>query len=204
MTSPVDLVLSRLKGVRPNGTGHMALCPAHDDRNPSLSISPGNGSGPLIKCFAGCETKAVLKAIGLDWQDIFTHRETPIHKSKPIKGSGATVSPGRITRYKIRDANGNIIAVHIREDLAKGKKVKWELPDGTPNLGGIKTADLPLYGVESIANAVPDAPVVVAEGEKAADALRSNGVLAVGTVTGASGTPGDEALRPLLVRPVFL
>ena len=204
MTGPVGLVLSRLKGVRPNGTGHMALCPAHDDRNPSLSISPGNGSGLLIKCFAGCDTEAVLKAVGLDWQDILPPRETPVRKSTPIKGSVATARPGKITRYDIRNASGNLIAVHIREDLAEGKKVRWELPDGTPNLGGIKTSDLPLYGVEHLSAAPAEAPVVVCEGEKATDALRLNGMLAVGTVTGAPGVPGDEALRSLLGRPVVL
>lgn len=204
MTGPVDLVLSRFKGVRPNGTGHMALCPAHDDRNPSLSISPGNGSGLLIKCFAGCDTEAVLKAVGLDWQDILPPRETPIRKSTPIKGSGATASPDKITRYEIRDASGNLIALHIRKDLAVGKKMRWELPDGTTNLGGIKTSDLPLYGVERLRAAPAESPVVVCEGEKATNALRSNGMLAVGTVTGASGAPGDDALRPLLGRPVFL
>jgi hypothetical protein len=182
----------------------MALCPAHDDRNPSLSISPGNGSGPLIKCFAGCDTEAVLKAVGLDWQDVLPPRETPVRNSTLIRGSGATARPGKITRYEIQDASGNLIAVHIREDLAEGKKVRWELPDGTPNLGGIKTSDLPLFGVEHLRPAPAESPVVVCEGEKATDALRSNGVLAVGTVTGASGAPGNEALRPLLGHPVFL
>lgn len=114
------------------------------------------------------------------------------------------VRPGKITRYEIRDATGNLIALHIRTDLAEGKKMRWELPDGTTNLGGIKTSDLPLYGVEHLRAAPTEDPVVVCEGEKAMDALRSNGVLAVGTVTGASGAPGDETLRPLLGRLVFL
>ncbi|MBE0568743.1 MAG: AAA family ATPase [Deltaproteobacteria bacterium] len=210
-TGGVDLLLSRLRRVRSVGDGRwIASCSApghgkgHGDVNPSLSISCGNGSGPLIKCFAGCETEAILKAIGLDWQDILPLRETPVHKSKPMKGTGATAKPSKITRYEIRDAGGNLIAIHIREDLAKGKRMRWELPNGTPNLGGIKTADLPLYGVDSLAAAAPNFPVVIAEGEKAAEALCTNEVLAVGTVTGASGTPGDGALRQLLGRPVFL
>jgi len=144
----------------------MALCPAHDDRKASLHISPGNGSVPLIKCFAGCDTEVVLKAVGLDWQDILPPREIPVRKSTPIKGSGATARPGKITRYEIRDASGNLIAVHIREDFAEGKKVRWELPDGTPNLCGIKTSDLPLYGVEHLRSAPAESPVVVCEGER--------------------------------------
>ena len=47
--------------------------------------------------------------------------------------------------------------------------------------------------------------VIVVEGEKAAEALKALGVNAVGTVTGASATPGDEVLRPLLdFQSVFL
>jgi DNA primase len=44
--------------------------------------------------------------------------------------------------------------------------------------------------------------VIVVEGEKAADALLSIGVQAVGTVTGASGTPGAIPLAELTGRRV--
>ena len=58
--------------------------------------------------------------------------------------------------------------------------------------------DLPLYGAEDL-NALPDgATVVVTEGEKAAQALVSKGIPAVGTVTAAGGTPSLATLRPLV------
>jgi len=44
----------------PNGT--MCLCPAHDDRRPSLSIRVGE-KALLFKCFAGCDTIDVIRAI---------------------------------------------------------------------------------------------------------------------------------------------
>lgn len=40
----------------------LCLCPAHDDHNPSLSIRVGR-SALLFKCFAGCDTRDVLRAI---------------------------------------------------------------------------------------------------------------------------------------------
>ncbi|HUD90530.1 DUF7146 domain-containing protein [Sphingobium sp.] len=40
----------------------LCLCPAHDDHNPSLSIRVGRHA-LLFKCFAGCETRDVLRAI---------------------------------------------------------------------------------------------------------------------------------------------
>ena len=38
-----------------------ARCPAHDDHNPSLSISDNpNGGNPLVYCHAGCSQDAVI------------------------------------------------------------------------------------------------------------------------------------------------
>ena len=38
-----EAFLARLSGVRRNGTGWKALCPAHADRNPSLSVTAQKG-----------------------------------------------------------------------------------------------------------------------------------------------------------------
>ena len=41
----------------------MTLCPNHHDRNPSLKITPRNGSDSLFHCFAGCDQMAVLREL---------------------------------------------------------------------------------------------------------------------------------------------
>lgn len=51
----------RLDGRR-SGAGFMCRCPAHADREPSLSIRIG-ATALLFKCFAGCETLDVLRAL---------------------------------------------------------------------------------------------------------------------------------------------
>lgn len=51
----------RLSGRWTNGQG-LCLCPAHNDHDPSLSIRVGRRA-LLFKCFAGCDTIAVLHAI---------------------------------------------------------------------------------------------------------------------------------------------
>lgn len=56
----VDLV-KRLGGAW-SPCGAMCRCPAHDDRTPSLSIRVGE-TALLFKCFAGCETRDVIRAI---------------------------------------------------------------------------------------------------------------------------------------------
>ena len=41
---------------------YMACCPAHDDKNPSLSITQTSDK-VLVHCFAGCEQRDVLQAL---------------------------------------------------------------------------------------------------------------------------------------------
>jgi hypothetical protein len=54
----------RLQG-RWHGAYGMARCPAHEDRNPSLSVGEGRGGTVLLKCFAGCEQQRVIDALRL-------------------------------------------------------------------------------------------------------------------------------------------
>jgi AAA domain len=102
------------------------------------------------------------------------------------------------TTYHVRDAEGRVKAKHHRIDNSNGTKTLWwEMPDGAKGLNGTPVADLPLYGSERVRHWNPDKPVVVVEGEKAAQALQEAGFNALGTVTGAGATPAPEALKVL-------
>ncbi len=68
-------VLGQLDGVRRIGMGWLALCPAHADRNPSLSVKEAADGRLLVHCFAGCRLEAVLDAVGLSVRDLFPARE---------------------------------------------------------------------------------------------------------------------------------
>jgi hypothetical protein len=48
-----------------------ARCPAHEDRRPSLSIREGRDGRTLVRCFAGCEPDAIVRAVGLRVRDLF-------------------------------------------------------------------------------------------------------------------------------------
>jgi len=72
---PTERVLTRLDSVVMRSTGWVARCPAHDDRNPSLSIREGEDGRCLVKCFAGCTAEAVVGAIGLTMADLFAQSE---------------------------------------------------------------------------------------------------------------------------------
>lgn len=68
---PVELVISKLRGIRRSGKKWVALCPAHDDQHPSLSLSEGEDGRALLKCHAGCDLKSIVAAIGLTMSDLF-------------------------------------------------------------------------------------------------------------------------------------
>lgn len=65
--------LERLENVHSRGAGKWsARCPAHPDRNPSLSIGEA-GTRILVKCWAGCETSQIVAALGLTMADLFSN-----------------------------------------------------------------------------------------------------------------------------------
>ncbi|MBV2134067.1 virulence-associated protein E [Pseudomonas sp. MAP12] len=72
MPSPIDLVLSRLDGVKPTGRGKwMARTPTRKDKTPSLSIRELDDGRVLLKDFGGDDTPDVLAAIGLTFSDLY-------------------------------------------------------------------------------------------------------------------------------------
>lgn len=56
--------------VKVRGDQLTARCPAHEDHNPSLSVRRIDGQ-VLVHCFAGCDTAAVVAALGLTMRDLF-------------------------------------------------------------------------------------------------------------------------------------
>lgn len=55
--------IAKALGGRKTSNGWSACCPAHDDREPSLSISEGVDRKVLLYCFAGCEKGNVIAAL---------------------------------------------------------------------------------------------------------------------------------------------
>jgi hypothetical protein len=54
-----------------SGKGVRVLCPAHNDRNPSLWVEPpSDGFTVDFKCLAGCKREAILDALKLTWADV--------------------------------------------------------------------------------------------------------------------------------------
>lgn len=151
----------------PNSTAHK-----HDDASPSANYNP---SKSVWICRACGES-------GNYWH---------LGRLLGVINSGHRTNGFKETRRW--DIGG--MATHKRLERAGAKKlVEWERK-GKAGLDGLPTADLPLYAAELL----PDngADVLVSEGEKSTDTLLAIGFAAVGTVTGATGTPSVESLEPL-------
>lgn len=71
MSSPIDMALTRLDGVTHAGKSYKALCPAHGDKTPSLSVKEGDDGRVLLYCFAGCGIGEIVAAIGMRMVDLF-------------------------------------------------------------------------------------------------------------------------------------
>jgi len=68
----VQKILERLDHVRKTSSDQwVAVCPAHDDRSPSLHVREKEDGRILIHCKAGCGANEVLDAINLSYDDLF-------------------------------------------------------------------------------------------------------------------------------------
>lgn len=162
-------------GARPkkgNG-GYIARCPAHDDRNPSLSISEGNGGKVLLHCFAGCTIDEICKACDLNVSDLFSKQS---EKACRIE-------------YPYKDAQGNILFKKVRlEPGANGKNKSffWERLDEKGKIAkNLKGCEKVLYRLHELLNGISANKIIfLVEGEKDADSLISREL--IGTTSGES------------------
>jgi hypothetical protein len=80
MSSPIDLVLSRLEGhkLRANGRDRWrACCPAHGGSNRSaLSVGEAQSGAVLLRCWQGCSVESIATALGLDMNDLFPPKDS--------------------------------------------------------------------------------------------------------------------------------
>ena len=174
--SGVDNLLSRLKGVKGGNSQYTALCPAHEDRQNSLSIGL-RGDKILLRCHAGCATEQIISIIGLTMRDLFL---------EPKIDNIATNRRRRVAIYDYVDLDGKVIHSTIRYDP---KSFSQSRPDPDRpgryinNLQGVQTA---LYKLPQITQAIKEKkPIFIVEGEKDADFLEKLGFVATTCPLGA-------------------
>ena len=182
---PVDRLLDALQAqeftVRPRGGYWSAQCPAHDDRNPSLSIRVGDRQPVLLDCKAGCDPNDVIAALGLTWPDLCNPRED----DHPGRGEWTPHGPATAV-YDYADENGVLLYQVLR---TAGKQFPVRVPDATAKRGWrwkLGETRRVLYRLPDVIDAVAAGnPVFVVEGEKDADMLARHGVTATCNPGGA-------------------
>jgi putative DNA primase/helicase len=154
-----------------SGTGWIARCPSHDDKEPSLSITEGDAGRTLVYCHAGCTFEQIVSASGLKVEDFFpcaltkvpppplkplTIQELAAAKGLPtefLQSVGVEqAGPGVRITYRMMD--GSLAARHqIRH---ANSKAFWSGPQGSPLPGP--------YGMERLHAARGEGFVLMVEG----------------------------------------
>jgi len=178
----------RLDGRR-SGRNWSARCPAHDDRQASLSISDGNDGRLLVHCHAGCKTSDVLAAMNLTDADMFAEKPTR------TGDLGAEVA-----RYPYQDEKGAPLYQVVRYEP---KTFRQQAADGSWKMAGVRRVP---YRLPELVAADPTQPVFIVEGEKDADRLAGLGFVATTNPGGAEKWKfiADEAARVLAGRHVII
>ena len=184
----IEEFLSRLEGVRQVSEGSwMALCPAHDDRNPSLSIQLADDR-ILIHCFAGCSPQTVVRAMGLEMKDLFLEEEEPFETGPGILQAA----------YVYRDEYGNPLYRVLRYYVPGEKRKTFRQQAYDPKTGtwkggrgALNQVRRVLYRLPELIKADRDEPIWLCEGEKDVDHLRLYGLVATTNMGGAKAWRAD-------------
>lgn len=81
-----EAFLSRCDKVRATGSGTwVACCPAHEDKNPSMTVRELEDGRVLVHCFGGCEVEQILGAVGLTFDALFPDRPPRDDHIKPLR-----------------------------------------------------------------------------------------------------------------------
>jgi putative DNA primase/helicase len=161
----------------------MAKCPAHDDRNPSLSIREADGK-VLLHCYAGCSQQDVINVL----------------KARGLWGSNqhATVPRRIVATYDYTDERGELLYQTVRyepKDFRQRRRSvrgEWIWKKGPRQV---------LYRLPEVLEA---AIVFVVEGEKDVETLRSHGFTATTNAGGAKARWLADFTESLRGREVIL
>ena len=74
MSDNWDLFCSKLVQAKRKNNSIVALCPSHNDKNPSLSASCTSGK-ILVKCQTGCSFENIVSVLGMEQSQFFAPKE---------------------------------------------------------------------------------------------------------------------------------
>lgn len=176
----IDVLLDKLHVVTQNGKYYRCFCPTHADTKPSLSVWIEDDGSIRIKCFAGCRSTQILDSLGLKWSDL----------------NGNERQKRRfVCTYNYTDEDAKLLYQVVRFEP---KSFAQRRPDGSGgwiwNLKGVRRV---LYRLHTIVKSPPDEPIWFVEGEKDADRLAKEGLIATCIMGGSSAPVLDDYFQQI-------
>lgn len=191
----IEGVAERLDNVRwKNDGGLTARCPAHDDHRNSLSVTVGDKGRPIFHCHSGCSYEDIIDALSdASSSSSAANRKKPVRaNAKPSDGRRRAHFVGPNTpkpdfeeilgrkpeaTYRYANPQDRTVGYVVRMKGEDGKRF-YQITPWRDDDGGIDwlvedfAKPRPLYGLAELGQAEDDEPVLVVEGEKAADAAQ--------------------------------
>jgi len=193
-------MLNKVKDRR--GGKYKALCPAHEDHEPSLSVYESCGK-ILVYCWGGCPTSKVVGTMGLEMADLFLNSDMQDESSNITKTYDYVNTNKELVFQVVRTEDKKFFQRRLDDD---GRPI-WGLKSGlyklvngdwrqlkhnddpnkhkTKNFEGIDHK--PLYNLPPVLKAIEDDRwVVVVEGEKDVENLGREGIIGTTNPQGAN------------------
>lgn len=184
-------ILPRFNGVKKTPNGYQAKCPAHEDKNASLSLAQAPDK-ILLDCKAGCKFPDVLGAIGLKPADAFSGARNTEGNNSLSDKSGRQI----VCTYDYPNAEGKLVFQVVRYP---NKDFVQRRPDGKGgwiwNMQGVERV---LYNLPKVTQDIAKGlPILICEGEKDCNNLKPLGFTATCNPGGAKKwlQSYSEALR---------
>ncbi len=220
--TPTETVLSALSDLgcepRPCGGSYKARCPAHDDGNPSLSVSTSEDGKCLVCCHAGCSHAQIVSELGLEQADLFPgdghagHLRARYTKPAALdtrrRYATAREAAESLTRslgqwdhkWHYDDADGYATGLVLRWDSPTGKEIRpISLVEGGWVIGA-HADPRPLWNLPDLSDAKQ---VFLCEGEPAASCAFEMGLHAT-TSQGGSKAASHSDWSPLAGKEVVI
>lgn len=200
--------LSRFTIRRASGGNYSAICPTHDDKQASLSITEGV-SGIVLRCHAnaGCTTESICEAIGWTVPELFYDYQPPAQggHTKKRERKPADPKPNADTQpkepepealpfwqriekvYPYVDADGVLLYENCRLHSPKSFAQRRPDPDHPHrHVWNLKDTPLVPYQLPLILKAISDGVAIfIVEGEKDVETLKNHGIVATTNAMGA-------------------
>lgn len=160
------------KRSKAHGKNYACHCPAHDDHNPSLSVSESSDGKLLMKCHKGCSFDDICESLQIEPSDLSASRTFE---------SATIIAP---TYYEYLDEDGQRLFRKTRYHNPKSFKLeRWENDNW---VAGLSTTRRVLYQLSEVLKGVgAEKQICIVEGEKDVETLRIQGLIATTNFDGA-------------------